>query len=56
MTAESAESLTPAQVLPLLRQQLPKLRERYGVRAMWLFGSYHPISCPPVTLIACPVI
>jgi len=37
---DSAESLTQVQVLPLLRQQLPELRKRYGVRAMWLFGSY----------------
>ena len=37
---DSAKSLTRVQVLPLLRQQLPELRKRYGVRAMWLFGSY----------------
>jgi hypothetical protein len=37
---DQRESLTRAQMLPLLRQQLPELRQRYGVRAMWLFGSY----------------
>jgi predicted nucleotidyltransferase len=26
--------------LLLLRRHLPELRERYGVRALWLFGSY----------------
>ncbi len=26
--------------LRLLRNHLPELRERYGVRALWLFGSY----------------
>ena len=31
---------TPLQLLPMLRQRLPELHERYGVRALWLFGSY----------------
>jgi len=34
------EHKTPLQLLPTLRQRLPELRERYGVRALWLFGSY----------------
>ena len=35
-----AEHKTPLQLLPMLRQRLPELRERYGVRSLWLFGSY----------------
>jgi len=31
---------TPLQLLPMLRQRLPELHERYGVCALWLFGSY----------------
>jgi len=34
------EHKTPLQLLLTLRQRLPELRERYGVRALWLFGSY----------------
>ena len=29
-----------AEIRQLLHEQLPKLRSQYGVRAMWLFGSY----------------
>ena len=28
------------QILALLRAHLPELRERYGVRNLWAFGSY----------------
>lgn len=33
------EYLTVTQVRQRLRQQLPELSERYGVRTLWLFGS-----------------
>ncbi len=34
------ESVTLAQLLPHLRTAMPALRERYGVRALSVFGSY----------------
>ena len=35
-----AESKTLSELIALLRQHLPELRERFGVRELWLFGSY----------------
>ncbi len=34
------KSVTLAQLLPHLRTVMPALRERYGVRALSVFGSY----------------
>jgi len=32
--------LQPKKAFRILQMQLPELRERFGVRGLWLFGSY----------------
>jgi predicted nucleotidyltransferase len=33
-------SFQPKKAFQILQAHLPELRERYGVRGLWLFGSY----------------